>query len=500
MNSEGTSKKARVISFLPNGAYYFEKGMTAYQRGDLQRAKKFVERAMVFNPNEPDYICQLAAILAELEQFDQSNRLLKKVVFELDPSVVECFFFMANNYAYLGRYEEAFREVKRYMSLEPNGPFAEEAQELHRLLVFETGTELIEEEAYLSDHEKGRQALEQGEYKKAIYYFQKVIKEKPTFWAAQNNLAIAYYSSGKHEEGLKQLERILEKDPGNIHALCNMATFYFQIGDEEGLNGLVPILNSLYPLYPETRSKLGATYFFLGMYEKAYHWLESAERTGIFEDQSFYYWLAVTCYKLGLNDRALKAWEKVGFFSETPFQPLEYGKIRELVEAEDAPRNPLVRSLLAHELKEGDQGAQLLSLFLYYSYEEANFLKKIAGDHDYSRGIKELAKALYKHQTREHLDPRIDVILSLQKSMGESKPLIDKRELYLWWSAFFAKVDENNVDVPCWAAAFEYRWVQKAKTIKVTQSEVCQKYGISTYKLRRHLALFDEIQDLETER
>jgi tetratricopeptide (TPR) repeat protein len=500
MNSERTSKKARVISFLPNGAYYFEKGIAAYQRGDLQRAKKFVERAMVFNPNDPDYLCQLAAILAELEQFDQSNRLLKKVAFELDPSVIECFFFMANNYAYLGQYEEAFREVKRYLSLEPNGPFADEARELHRLLVFETGTELIEEEAYLSDHEKGRQALEEGEYKKAIYYFQKVIKERPTFWAAQNNLAIAYFSSGREEEGLKQLEKILEEDPGNIHALCNKATFYFQIGDQMGLNELVPILNSLYPLYPESRSKLGATYFFLGMYEKAYHWLESAERTGIFEDQSFYYWLAVTCYKLGRNDRALKAWEKVGFFSDTPFQPFEYGKMKELIEAEDASQNPLVRSLLTHELKEGDQEARVLSLFLYYSYDEDDLLKKIAGGSDYSRTIRELAGSLYRHLTGERVDSRIDVMLTLQDTLGASKPMIDQRELYLWWLAFFNQADEKNINVPSWAAAFEYRWVQTVKTMKVTQSEICQKYAISAYKLRQHLALFDEIQVLETER
>ncbi|HSU80511.1 MAG TPA: tetratricopeptide repeat protein [Candidatus Angelobacter sp.] len=499
MNPEGTSKKARVISFLPNGAYYFEKGIAAYQRGDLQRAKKFVERAMVFNPNDPDYLCQLAAILAELEQFDQSNRLLKKVIFELDPGVVECFFFMANNYAYLGRYEEAFREVKRYLSLEPNGPFADEARELHRLLVFETGTELIEEEAYLSDHEKGRQALESGEYKKAIYYFQKVIKERPDFWAAQNNLAIAYYSSGNEEAGLNQLDTILDNDPGNIHALCNKATFYHQIGNQNGLNELVPILNNLYPLYPESRSKLGATYFFLGLYEKAYHWLESAERTGFFEDQSFYYWLAVTCYKLGKNERALKAWEKVGFFSDTPFEPFEYGKMKELVEADDAPKNPLVHSLLVHELKEGKQDAKILSLFLCHSYEDAEFLKKAADGFDHTKEIRAIAGALYHHLEGDLVDPRIDVMLTLQDMLGAAKPLISERELYLWWSSFFTKVEEKTFDVLSWAAAFEYRWAQTAKTIKVTQSEICQRYGISAYKLRRHLDLFEGLREMETD-
>jgi hypothetical protein len=227
--------------------------------------------------------------------------------------------------------------------------------------------------------------------------------------------------------------------------------------------------------------------------------LESAERTGIFEDQSFYYWLAVTCYKLGKNGRALKAWEKVGFFSDTPFQPFEYGKMKELLEAKDAAQNPLVQSLLNHEIKEGDPEAQVLSLFLYYSYEEADVLNTIAGNLDNAKPIREIATALFHHQTGEIADSRIDIMLMLQDRLGSAKPLISQMELYSWWSSFFSKVEEKTLDVASWAAAFEYRYAQAVKTKKVTQSEICQKYEITAYKLRRHLTLFDRMQVLETE-
>jgi len=285
---ERSTKKARVISFIPDGEFYYQKGITAYQKGDLNRAKKFVERAINFNPRDPEYLCQEAAILAELELYEESNQLLKKVVKELDDSMTECYFFMANNFAYLGRYEEAIRELKKYFSLDPQGGFIQEARELYRVLSLESNSIMQEEESYIADHEKGRQALERGHYQKAIYFFKKVIKDRPKFWAAYNNLAIAYFSMGEVSKGFETLEQVVEEDPGNIHALCNMATFYDQLNDHDNLTKVMSTLDKLNPLFPDHRNKLGATYFFVGEDERAYRWLKSADLGCSYWDQPFY--------------------------------------------------------------------------------------------------------------------------------------------------------------------------------------------------------------------
>ncbi len=499
MKSQSHTNNGHVISFLPDGEYYFEKGMLAYQRGDLQRAKKFTERAIVFNPNQTDYLCQLAAILAELELYEASNSVLKKVVFEVDPGQVECFFFMANNFAHLGFYEEALRDVKKYISLEPNGPFFQEARELYQLLISETGFDFEdeEEEAYISDHEKGRQALERGIFQKAIYYFQKVIKERPNYWAAQNNLAIAYFSSGQTEKALEQLELILEKDPGNVHALCNLVTFHHQSGNSDVVQALLPRLEIIYPVYPEHRSKLGATFFFLNHYEKAYYWLSSAERSGMFTNQSFHYWLAVSAYRIGKAKQAQKAWEHVDFFSESPFQPLEYGKLKEFIKETDARSNPLVRSLFNHQAEDGELDAQLVSLFYLFHFGDEDAierLKSLSQSKHLESGLLALTKGLLmrlKGQT-ENQDARLDLMFKLQESLGNGAPLLDHLGLYSWWYTLFLHLEPRHVNVICYAAALEYRWVKHVTQEKVTQTDVSQKYEISVYRLRRHLSLLED--------
>ncbi|WEG13625.1 tetratricopeptide repeat protein [Pullulanibacillus sp. KACC 23026] len=496
MKPEGHTNKARVIPFLPDGDYYFEKGIVAYQHGDLGRAKKFLERAVAFNPNEPDYLCQLAAILAELEQFEASNQLLKKVVFEIDPSLVECFFFMANNFAYLGRYEEAIQEIKRYMTLEPHGSFVQDAKDLYKLLMLESGEEIGEVDPAISDHEKGRQALERGDQQKAIYYFKKVIKEKPSFWAAQNNLAIAYFSLGQQEKGLNQIEHILAHDPGNVHALCNKITFHHQLGDAEVVKALLELLNKLQPFYPEMQSKLGATYFLLGEDEKAYKWLKKAERSGLFEDQTFYYWLAVSSYHLGKVSEALRAWKQVDFFSESPFPPFEYGKIKDLLKEEDAEHNPLVRSLLDHELKEGDMESKLVSLFLlHYFADEVSVqtLEEMSSSQSKGSLVAGLSERLKQHLAGHPLDESLSVMMTIQKVLDDGKPIISDTKLYSYWYQVCSEVSVSSDEIQAMAAAIVYRWFNTVRQIKMTQAECSQTFNISLYKLRQQLFRLDQI-------
>lgn len=484
---ERSTKKARVISFIPDGEYYYQKGITAYQKGDLYRAKKFVERAIAFNPNDPEYLCQEAAILAELEHYEESIHLLKRVVNELDESMTECYFFMANNFAYLGRYEEAVRELKLYLSTDPHGGFIQEARELYRVLSMESGGAIQEEEGYIADHEKGRQALERGHYQKAIYFFKKVLNERPNFWVAYNNLAIAYYSMGNVEKSFETLESVISEDPGNIHALCNLATFYERQGEAMNLERIKNTLDKLHPIFPEHRNKLGATYFFMGDFELAYRWLKSAERAGSYWDQPFYYWLALTAYRIGRPQEALKAWEKADFFSETPYQPLDYGKIREMLSAEDARENPIIRSLINHELRDDFSEAKTFALFYldFLGDEEAkNVIQSVARRQHEQKTIRSIANALAKSAD----DPRLAIMKRLEEKWGEGRPLVNQFALYDWWRVLFEKLEGNSaaIDIDAWAASLEYLW-KKENQEKMTQGEIVKKYDITVYRLRKCL-------------
>ena len=48
----------------------------------------------------------------------------------------------------------------------------------------------------------------------------------PDYLAARNNLALAYYYMGLFSKAKETIGEVLEQEPGNLHALCNLAIFY----------------------------------------------------------------------------------------------------------------------------------------------------------------------------------------------------------------------------------------------------------------------------------
>lgn len=485
---ERSRKKARIISFIPDGEYYYQKGITAYQKGDLYRAKKFVERAINFNPSEPEYLCQEAAILAELERYEESNELLRKVVSEIDQTMTECYFFMANNYAYLGRFEEAIRVLKKYFSLDPHGSFIQEARELYRMLSLESQSALYEEEGFIADHERARKALEKCQYQKAIDLFKKVIQEQPTFWVAYNNLSVAYFSMGRLTEAFSTLQQVIASDPGNIPAICNLVTFYLQLDDREQVAEWTPVLDKLYPFFPEHRSKLGATYFFLGEYEKAYRWLRSAARSCTHWDQPFYFWYAMTAYNLGRMNEAKRMWEKVDFFSEMPFDPLDYGQVVDLFKAGEGLANPFVSSIIDHELKRGGSAAKICTLFYLKAACGEGGREKLAAfsqDMRNDKTMRIIAETLLHHEN----DPRLLIMKELEAKWGGGLPLVEHYQVYDWWSILFQHMGQASLspeEIQAWAASLTYL-LNKDLDIKTSQKAVAQQHGISVYRLRKCL-------------
>ncbi|MTT30821.1 tetratricopeptide repeat protein [Terrilactibacillus sp. BCM23-1] len=495
MKSEKMSKKARIISFNPNGSYYFQKGVVAYQKGDLYKAYKYVDRAIAFEPNEVEYLCQQASILAELEDYKSSNRILNRIVTELDLGLTECHFFMANNYAYLGEFQDALREVNLYLQEEPHGIFVQDAKELLHLINEESvGYDIDKEPQYISNHKKGRQQLENGQYKKAINLFRKVIKEEPEFWAAYNNLAIAYFSLRLMDKAYATLHHVLERDSGNIHALCNLVTFYHQSNEIELRDTILPRLNKLFPYFPDHRSKLGSTYLFIGDFEKACRWLTSAEKAGVNGDQVFYFWMAYAAYKVGRLTVAKRAWNQVHYFDETPFHPFQYEKVQDMLLDENAYDNFMVHSLIQHELYNPDQAEQLFAIFYLHYLSAQDELNDTAKNHE-DPAIRAIASEMVMdlaHKS-QNVDHRLNIMWHVQLCLSEGKAVVRHPELYDYWYVVYQMLDkQDEIDVEGWAGALIYLW-KKEKNQHTSQAEIAKLCHTSVYRIRKHIQELGQI-------
>jgi tetratricopeptide (TPR) repeat protein len=200
--SKARIQKGKILSFVPNGEYYFTKGIKAYHRRDFKKAKKYLGRAMQLEPGEPMITCQLAIVSTELGEFENSNTLLHLILEDLDEEMAECHYFLANNYAHMGFFKDAYHHANMYLELEPNGDFSEDTEDLLELLSFEAEgleDELYEQDDLMTKQEQARELLESGNFPKAIELLKIVIKEFPEYWSAYNNLALAYFYLGSRK-------------------------------------------------------------------------------------------------------------------------------------------------------------------------------------------------------------------------------------------------------------------------------------------------------------
>jgi tetratricopeptide (TPR) repeat protein len=496
MNRESHLSKKQIIPLRFDSDFFYRRGLACYRKGELRRASRYIDRALRMKPNNVEYLCRQAEILSELEEYESSISLLRKVVRDLDSRMTDCYFFMANNYAYLGEFEQALTEVKTYIALEPHGAFAREARELYDML---SGEETDQEEQaekepdYVWLHERGRAALEHGRLQESVNLFQEVGRKKSSFLPARNNLAIAYFSLGEAEKAVQTAESVLASDPGNIHALCNLAAFFHQLGMMRKAKAVVRRLDGLLPVVPEYCGKIGSTYLFIGEYEKAYHWLKIAEKRGAPSDQVFSFWLALAAFRTGRLAVAERCWKETDYFSSKPFHPFKYGKIQDMMFEPDAKDNFMVRDLIRKEIRDSGRAYQLFSLFYLSRSGDRQLMLEVARSGQDAR-LRQLAQR-FLNESPACGSSRLNVMRLIEQMNGGEKETMRHPELYSFW----AVIDEiagpgESIDCKGWAAALYYLWEKEAGR-PTSQKTAAARAETTVYRLRKHIRELTEVLD-----
>ncbi|MGN1399919.1 MAG: tetratricopeptide repeat protein [Bacillus sp. (in: firmicutes)] len=487
-------QSAKILSFHPTGEYYFNKGLKAYHQRDLYKAKKFLGRAQDLEPFEPMIACQLAIVCTDLGEYSHSNTILDTIINDLDPYMSECHYFLANNYAHLGMFQEAYRHASEYLKKEKYGEFVEDTEELMELITLESGeTEEIlrEEDSLITEQDKARTYLEAGNFKKAAEVLAATIKEHPTFWYAYNNLALAQFYMGEHEKAFGTLELVLEKNPGNLHAMCNLLVFHYYGKNEGAVQQLSKALEKVRPILPDQQYKLGATFALVGHYKPAYEWLKQLQKRGFDGDDSFYYWLAACAHHLGYGESSRRAWQKVMELNpdKEGMEPWnEVGAGREGMEQQ--------LSLILKKLDSEFIEERLFGMFLFKHCSRSERLSNkdtlinpafTETEKQYMdfiiNGAKTGHDVQFADQVAEQLYRRYSPI-----SMSEAG-------LYVLWFAIFAAGQQNRqkfINPMAWAAAAEYVW-HSLREEKVTQKELSEIYGVSPSTLRKYVNLVNEL-------
>jgi tetratricopeptide (TPR) repeat protein len=194
------ARNNKVVLFERGAEFYFDLGYKYIQKGKLKTALRYIEKAVKIKPEDSFLQFNYAGILAELGDINRSTEVLCNIIEQLDPDYSECYYGLGCNFLQLQKIKKSVEYFSIYLEKDPEGEFAEEAEELLEMLTMikDANNNLDDEELekIYKIEEEAINHLEKREYDKAAQKFENVVQMLPNAVPARNNLSLAYYYLG----------------------------------------------------------------------------------------------------------------------------------------------------------------------------------------------------------------------------------------------------------------------------------------------------------------
>lgn len=136
-----TGISGKIIPFVQDSNYYFQKGSYYHQKNKLSKALLFLKKAIEIEPGNAHHHYNLACLLSKTSQLKEANRIFKHIIRTLDPGMTECYFLMAINYGLMEDLGKTKQYLHKYLQLTGEGDIADEARDLLLAMEEEDGRE-----------------------------------------------------------------------------------------------------------------------------------------------------------------------------------------------------------------------------------------------------------------------------------------------------------------------------------------------------------------------
>ena len=489
-------KKGNIVSFVPNGDYYYEKALKAIEKDKMDKAYKYLKRAAELSPDDAQVLSQLGLLEIEAQNYEKAYELIH-TAYSLDPNDAQIIFLLADVSGCIGLIHDAKKYAEKYLELEPDGMYTLDAYEILDFVDFEEEmSESYDEQdsEKMVVQEKARRLMEQGDFHKAIEVLEQLIVQFPDAWPAYNNLSLAYFYVGEAEQARALLHHVLRENHGNLHALCNLTVMAYYEKNEEELHGLLNILKKIQPYEWDNRYKLGATLALIGEYETAYKWLRSMSKRGFEGDPGFYFWLSQAAYFSGHEEIARNAWSSLVQIDPTKegYEPWLQGEFQLKNSSLEHNRELIIEKINNNYTADRLFGFFLLSLSAHkqeiiahpkwIDVSKYNELEKLclayALGHQFNSNI-----AVEKHFIR-----LMDVATLVAKQNG-SIQLETASILQLWFALSEVAFKDGYTfkNTSALAAAVDYMF-QSSMDHKITKKEVAEKYGTTVATMTKYMS------------
>ena len=237
------------------------------------------------------------------------------------PQLPDVALGLAEAYTLTSRPALALRTFRRFLSRWPNDARAASvrarAADLETIvnemlaesgLAGEEGLELAglnEETGYLLEH---------GQFAAARAVAEQILRRRPGFVPALNNLSQADALDGRLDQAIATATRVLAIAPDNLHALANLTRYLCLSGQVGEATRWAGHLTAAAATSPDRWAKQAEALSFLGDDQGVLAALEGATRTGELEQSSnaalLYHLAAVAALRLGQEAEARRAWQQ----------------------------------------------------------------------------------------------------------------------------------------------------------------------------------------------
>lgn len=309
-SEQNKKTKQNIIPFIPEGDFFYTKGMEAFEKGKFQIAIKWLQKAIEKEPDDPIYQSQLAIIYTELGKYNKSNDLLFSIIEQYGNTYIECHYLLASNYANAGQFDKAKKHATIYLQHEPNGDFSEEVKSLLTLFDESEVIENKDKELYLFYLEKAFQHMDQKEWKNALSLLEKLYVLNPNKDILKYYFTLALFFSGDQQRAMQEGWQLYIENPACLINYLNFAIFYYERNDMDRSKFMVNVLQNVYPIHEMEKFHLAI------VLAKTKNYVEACARFRILTDpsvtlyESYYKWYSYSAFHAGKIKLADQIWKK----------------------------------------------------------------------------------------------------------------------------------------------------------------------------------------------
>lgn len=306
-------RQAKIIPFERDGDFFLRRGSQRLEKNDLLAAMSNYRQALKRDPNNQEYQLAVAEVLTEMHRYQESNRILLPLLSQdLPPS--ECYFGMACNFVGLQEFQRASDSLNSYLTVDPDGEFCYDAEDM--LDAMENPEAYFgfpeirssEERDALRACERGRRCMEENRLHDAVNVMKQAAKMWPDMLFVKNNLAMAYFCVHDFQNAVQTVQEVLEKEPNNPQAHCNLVLFMHAAKRYEEAEAELAVLERLEVEDADDLNRMALIFMELSMYDKALPVLRKTQNIFPFDEGTLHR-MGVCHYQLGQYRQALDCYD-----------------------------------------------------------------------------------------------------------------------------------------------------------------------------------------------